>query len=329
MLIGECVTLLNFAPAVSDELASSNAPIVVTGAGGWLGLATLEMLAQTLGADFDRRVIPFASGARTVILRSGRSVRLHDLHALETMSVNGAAPVIAHYAFLTREKVKTFGAPDYIRINRDLTLFVADQARRLGATGVFSTSSGAVYRRDGSLETDIVENPYGVLKLEEEEAFARLRRENGARAAICRVFSVAGPYLNKEYAIGSLIQAALFDEQIQVRARQKVYRSFAHVADIVSVGFSIMLGASATPDRPYDTAGDEAVEVGELAERVRLRLGCPTKPIVREQLIETMDEDRYVGDFGDFASLAAAAGVSLAPLDEQITDTAAYLKARA
>jgi len=93
------------------------------------------------------------------------------------------------------------------------------------------------------------------------------------------------------------------------------------------VGFAIALGTVASPARPYDTAGDETVEVGELAERIRRRLGCPAKPIVRASLIDAAEDDRYVGDYRVFAELAAAADMSPLPLDEQIADTAAYLKA--
>jgi UDP-glucuronate decarboxylase len=319
--------LLNFPSAVASSLSSSQGRILVTGAGGWFGLATLEMLEQALGPEFDRRVFPFARSASEVTLRSGRRVVLRELGALEGLPAEGNAPVLAHYAFLTREKVKSVGVPDYIRINRELTRLVTAEALRLGAAGIFSTSSGAVYRKDGSLESDLDENPYGFLKLEEEAAVDRLRQENGVRAAVCRVFNVSGPYLNKEYAIGSLIEEALFEPQLQVRARQKVYRSFAHVADIVSVGFAVALGVVAAPARPYDTAGDETVEVGELAERIRRRLGCPAKPIVRAPLIAAAEDDRYVGDFRTSAGLAAAAGIRPLPLDEQIADTAAYLKA--
>lgn len=319
---------LHFPPAIASSLASSRSRILVTGASGWFGLATLEMLEEALGVDFDQRVVAFAGSARTGVLRSGRSIRFHELSALERLSTEESGPLLAHYAFLTREKVTTVGGADYLRINRDLTRYVASEARRLGVTGIFSTSSGAVYRKDGSLETDLARNPYGFLKLEEEEAVDRLRRENGVRSAICRVFNVAGPFINKEYAIGSLIDDALFHPEMRVRAQQRVYRSFAHVADIVSVRFSVMLGAAATPERPYDTAGDETVEVGELAERIRLVLGCSTKQIVRAQRMDRAEDDRYVGDYAAFAALAAAAGVRLASLDEQIADTAAYMKTR-
>lgn len=319
------MSFLHFPPAIASSLATSRARILVTGAGGWFGRATLEMLDEALGQDFDQRVFPFASHARTGVLRSGRCVKFHELGALETLTAEEAAPVLAHYAFLTREKVATVGAADYIGLNRELTRYVTMQARRLGVSGVFSTSSGAVYRRDGTLDTDLAGNPYGALKLEEEEAVDRLRRENGVRTAVCRVFNVSGPFINKEYAIGSLVADALFRPQIQVRARQPVYRSFAHVADIVSVGFAVMLGAAAA-ERPYDTAGKETIEVGELAERIRARLGCVSKPILRAPPVPGAEDDRYVGNREVFTALAGATGVRLASLDAQIADTADYMK---
>lgn len=319
---------LRFSPSVGASLADSSGKICVTGAGGWFGLATLEMLDHALGDDFDHRVVALASTARPCVLRSGRVVQIHALRALETLQAEDAPPLLAHYAFLTREKAKVVGADDYIRINRDMTRFVTGQCRRLGARGIFSTSSGAVYRGDGSLECDVRTNPYGFLKVEEEEAFGRISRELGVRVAICRVFNVAGPFLNKQYAIGSLIDDALFGDELCVMARHRVYRSFAHVADIVSVGFAVMLGAAEAPEGPFDTAGDEVVEVGELAERIRKRLGCPFKPIARDKLDPSLADDRYVGDLECFAALARGAGLVRASLDTQISDTAAYLRLR-
>jgi nucleoside-diphosphate-sugar epimerase len=318
---------LQFSPSVAARLQNSGGKIYVTGAGGWLGLATLEMLDHALGKDFDRRVEALGSRARPCVLRSGRIARIQELDALGAFRPEDTS-ILAHYAFLTREKARIVGAEEYVRINRDLTRLVSEQCRRLAVTGTFSTSSGAVYCSDRSLECDLAGNPYGVLKVEEEQAFHRIRSELGARAAVCRIFNVGGPFLNKDYVLGSLINDALFGDALRVSARRKVFRSFAHVADIVSVGFAIMLGIAADPETSYDTAGEEAVEVGELAERIRNRLDYPSKTIIRGELDPALTDDRYVGQFEGFAGLAAAAGVALTTLDTQILDTAAYLRLR-
>ncbi len=314
--------LLRFARPVEAWLAREAPHVVVTGAGGWLGSATLEMLDDALGARFDGCVTVYAHREREAVLRSGRRLRLRALADIGEQPPPDVPVLLAHYAFLTREKVGNVGISTYVEANRAITALASAQARRLRVAGTFSTSSGAVYRRNGTLNDDLAANPYGALKLEEEEAFARLR-DTGALTAICRVFNVAGPFLNKAYAIGDLIRAALYEPALTIQARHRVYRSYAHVADIVSVGFAAMAGLAAAPE-PYDTAGLEVVEVGDLAERIRAELGCPAKPIRRAPLGDACD-DRYVGRIEPFASMAARAGFALSPLGVQIQDTARFL----
>lgn len=320
------MTAIRFAPAVEADVAEGSHHCLVTGARGWFGSATLEMLDQALGDRFDRRVTAFGRTSAELILRSGRVVNLRPLASLGSISYGDNDILLAHYAFATRERAVAVGAETYIADNRNLTAFIEKQSRRLRLAGTFSTSSGAVYTPDRRLDRSLDTNPYGALKLEEEEAFARLRSEIGTRAAICRVFNVAGPFLNKDYAIGSLIMAALRDPVLTIRARHRVYRSYAHIADIVSIGFAVMLGMVPIPDAPYDTAGAETIEVGELAERVRRVLNCADKPI--ERGATTIDQDDfYVGDRTRFARLAETAGVMLAGLDQQIADTAEFVRA--
>ena len=48
-------------PHVAQALAANKARIVITGAGGWLGMATLELLAAALGDNVAHRVRCFGS----------------------------------------------------------------------------------------------------------------------------------------------------------------------------------------------------------------------------------------------------------------------------
>lgn len=314
---------LRFPRKLRAVVHDADTRFVVTGAGGWLGRATLEMLDDALGASMPDRVHAYAAGERPYRLRSGRTVQVAALPALATLPA-GRPTAIAHYAFLTREKTAVMPTNAYVEANRRITAFAVENARRLGATATFSTSSGAVYRRDGTLEISLDDNPYGALKREEEEAFAALRQSCGTRAAICRIFNLSGPFLNKDYALGSIVADVLADRPIRVRAAHRVVRSYAHVRDVVAAGFAAMLGVGEAPTAPYDTAGAEAVEVGELALRARSALGRPDLAIDRPAP-SCAPEDRYVGDGAFFTRLVTDAGGATASLDDGIRDTAAYL----
>ena len=315
---------LQFAPRVRAHLAACGNRFIVTGAGGWFGLATLEMLEGALGAAFEHRVTAYAQTARDHVMRSGRIIRLLPLSDLRDEAKPNVDTCMANYAFLTREKAALNNA--YIATNRDLTAFTAAQAQRLGVAGVFSTSSGAVYRRDGTLHDDLEAYPYSVLKLEEEAASARLQ-DRGAAAAVCRVFNVAGPFINKDYALGSLLHDAYFAPALTIRAQHRVYRSYAHIGDIISVGFAAMTRLVEAPGTPYETAGSEVVEVGDLALRVLQVLDRCEKPILRRAPSDAPD-DRYVGDGATFVDIARRSGFDLAALDQQILDTGRFIQSR-
>ena len=77
------MTPLALPPAIANSLRSSEARILVTGAGGWIGSATLELLAEALGPErFRRRVRAFASRGRSIALRCGVPVELVALRVL-------------------------------------------------------------------------------------------------------------------------------------------------------------------------------------------------------------------------------------------------------
>jgi UDP-glucuronate decarboxylase len=317
---------LRFPQAVRDRLRRGDVRVLVTGAGGWLGRATLEMLDDALGAEMPERVCAYAAQGRHVRLRSGRTLALAPLTELAHVPRDPRPTLVAHYAFLTREKAAAMPTAAYVAANRWITDFVTGQAARLGARATFSTSSGAVYDRAGELHPSLDHNPYGALKGEEEEAFADLGRQTGSRVVVARVFNLSGPFLNKEYALGSLVGDVLAGRTVQIRAPHRVVRSYAHVGEVVAVGVAAMLGIVAAPTEPFDTAGDEEVEVGDLALRVRAALHRPDLAIVRPPLAGGA-EDRYVGDGTLYRALAAQAGAAYGSLDHGIRDTAAHLAA--
>jgi nucleoside-diphosphate-sugar epimerase len=302
---------------LAAALAGSAAPIIVTGAGGWLGQAALEMLDSVFGAALPERVTAFTSGARVLRLRSGR--RLEAL-AYETLAARGPrGALILHCAFRTRGHA---GEAGYVEANRAITTAMRDFIARNGAAGLFVPSSGAVYRADRTLDTDLAANPYGVLKAEDEAIFGTLAAGRFP-AAIIRIFNLAGPLINNisAYALASVCTDILAGGPIRLRAAKPVIRAYAHVEDVLNIALGLLLGGRAPP--VFDTAG-EAIEIGALAARAAALLGAPWMAIVRPDWAGGAP-DKYVGEAAGFAAAAGLAGVGLRGLDAQIADTAGYL----
>jgi UDP-glucuronate decarboxylase len=316
---------LAFSSAVASSLAESDLDVIVTGARGWLGRATLEMLESVVGDQMIARVHVFGSTQQTISLRSGR--RLDVLPLAELSSLVVGRHLFAHYAFATRELVSQLGIETYIARNREITEIVADHLRRTTPAGLFVTSSGAVY-----LGAEMETNPYGVLKTQDEQLFLDLAVRSSvsgspARVVIPRLFNLAGPFLNKpdRYVLGSVIEDIFRGGPIRLKSTRPVVRSYVHVVDLVDLAFAVMTGSGPVPDEPFDTAGEREIEVGELAEMAISVLGCQGITIERPPL-DGFESDRYVGDPTEMRSLARAYGVTMKTLSRQIEDTALFMK---
>ena len=308
------------AAAAVARLLEGDETFAVTGASGWLGRTALHLLDDVLGPSFAERVRAFVGRPRDVELANGTTIAGEPIDALP--SAVDSSTIVLHFAFLTRDRAKEGDA--YIRANLEITSLVL-AALGFGVRGLLYASSGAVYRRDGSgeLVTDLAGDPYGTLKHLDELAFRQACSDHGIRCVVERFFSVSGPYITKPelYALGNLILQAT-GGRIEVRARHVVRRSYVAALDAVAVGLAALVDPNAPAEQTLDSGGIE-IEVGDLAALVAQWAG--DVPVQR-----TLDEpgrvDRYVAATEPMAALAAAYGVRLSPIEEQIAQTARWLR---
>ena len=317
---------LGLPDTLAEALTGGDLRILVTGAGGWIGSATLELLAGALGHEaFRRRVLAFGSHARRLILRGGLAIDLAPLEALAGIA-DGPA-LLLHYAFLGREKASAMPLADYRAANARISEIVERTVARLRPRGMVLASSGAIYGPNRTLDDDFERNPYGVLKRQDELRFAVACHAAGTRLVVPRVFNIAGPYINKldSYALASFLVDALAGRPIAIRAAQRVERSYVHVGDVAALALAALLepGAEALT---FDTAGERVVEMGELAVLVRDALGRPDLEIHRPPVDAGRPVDRYVGDGTAMSALARRRGITLLDLPDQIRRTAEYLR---
>jgi UDP-glucuronate decarboxylase len=231
-----------------------------------------------------------------------------------------------HNAFLTRDKVAAYPLADYIARNRAISAAVAEAAAKVSVTGFFLPSSGAVYSKDRTLDRDLTKNPYGALKIEDEERFAALAEQSNFALAVVRVFNLSGPYINKigSYALSSILDDILHRRTVVLKARHPVLRSYVQICDLIGLVLALLGRAKASDRWLFDTAGETVVEVGALAELARAVMGEPDLAIDRPALAGGEPEDRYVGDGAAMADLARRHDIVFRPLSEQIRDTADY-----
>ena len=310
------VKRLEFQPEFAETLKALKAPVVVTGAGGWLGQAVLEMLCAALGDDFAARVTAFGARPRRMVMRSGRSVPVHALDTIGLLEKPGA--FVVHLAFLTREHAASMGLPAYTAENRKISGHIQEFLKRCGTRGIFIPSSGAAYTG-----TTLEENPYGALKREDEDIFARLANGLGIPTAFPRIFNLGGPFINKtdSYALACILSDIAAGGPINLRAAHPVWRGYAHVGDVLNIGLGALLHRHNAGR--FDTGG-EAIEIGSLASRAAQLLTGRQMTIHRPAWADG-PADTYLGDVTQYNALATQLGVTPRSLDTQIIDTADYL----
>lgn len=315
---------MRFSEAAREALTGSDARIVITGARGWIGNAMVSMLESVFTDRLHERVVLFGSEKNVLHLQSGIKIAVEPIS--EIVNFSGGDYLLAHLAFLTREYVQPYGIHKYVEINRKLSSTVQDFVRRTPPSGLFVPSSGAIYDQSGLPEVDLLRNPYGYLKRQDEINFLALDSDN-SRKALIRIFNLSGPFLNKPngYMLGSILQDLARGTVVNISADHEVTRSYVHVRDVVEIAFEIMLGLAPSPGIPFDTAGEREVEIHELAMLAAQVLEVPNVTINRPAMNLRKQRDYYVGDGQVLMELAKSQELTLAPLVSQIQDTADYL----
>jgi nucleoside-diphosphate-sugar epimerase len=159
--------------AIADRLLADRRRIIITGAGGWLGLATLDLLARALGDGFDKRVRAFGSSTRTLRLRDGTQVLQRPLTDLVWLPAEPS--LLLHFAFLTKDRAETMSEADYRAANRAISDAVLSALEPIGAQAVFLASSGAAAKADDPAAHAAM-RLYGAMKRDDEDAFAAGRK---------------------------------------------------------------------------------------------------------------------------------------------------------
>jgi nucleoside-diphosphate-sugar epimerase len=293
-------------------------PIVITGAGGWIGSALLAHIARAYDSGWPEKVTLFGQGARQHQAPDGTMFEMRALETINDADVEGA--IVIHLAYLTKEKLDILGE----RTFTDTNLKIDDQL--LGALdrgrphAVFIASSGAAALAERGSDR----HPYGLCKLRQEDRFLSWSAKSGVPILPGRIFNLAGPHINKieSYAIGSFILQAKAKGTIEIEAQSPIFRSFLHVDDLCAM----ILGAAHRDigyDAPVDLCGAEILEMGDIAT---LTAALYPKPItVSRAQLRTDVANAYLGNFVQTKCLALRLGLDLASFQSQLADTIAWL----
>jgi dTDP-glucose 4,6-dehydratase len=309
--------------------------IFITGGTGFVGKWLLATLAEA-----NRRL---DLGVRaTVLSRDPEAFRAAAPLLAQTEGVDWLRGDVRDFAFPAGEyDTVIHAATDVVAKAAPEEIFdtciagtrrVLDFAAR--AQDFLLVSSGAVYGRQpadlpripesypGAPDPLLPGSAYGEGKRASEWLAAAAGARTNLRVRTARCFAFVGPYLplDKHFAIGNFIGAALAGREIVIQGDGTPVRSYLHAADMAAWLWAVLLKGRA--GAAYNVGAEAAISIADLAHRVCTVLNVPDQVRVMGTQDASRPLDRYVPDNG----LARAELGLSAPmgLDEAIVRTARW-----
>ena len=126
--------------------------------------------------------------------------------------------------------------------------------------------------------------------------------EKGLNVSIARCFAFYGDYLPKEghFAYGNFLNQAIQGKDIEIKAKNQVFRSYMHSDDLVES--LIKIAKQASPECPiYNVGSDEEISLFDLANKLASLYNVN---VIKHQNIDFNTIDRYVPNTEKLKSLA-------------------------
>ena len=287
--------------------------VLVTGASGWFGQTATAML-EILGIP----TLLIGSKARHIDIAGIQK----ELHVWNSDKIEDFAPtVVIDCAYLTREMVESAGLKTYIEVNRKLVQRIIDlrdlPSLRLAVS--FSSGAAETYRShidEKSIETD----PYGFLKVEQEEVLQSEFNSSKADLVIARVWNTCGSLVTKinGFAFSDLIDQAL-KGRIEVSSNFEVWRSYCMIEEVLAVS----LNGSQGSEQVFDTGG-RLIEINELAKLIQ-EIVNPKADLVLPS-VKTGATSSYFSDAKSWNKWCRSLNFEPIRLEEQIEQVAGWMK---
>lgn len=213
---------------------------------------------------------------------------------------------------------------------------ILSQATLCGTSKLLFLSSGAVYGKtppglgaipesfEGLLNSLSVDSAYAQGKRTAELICAIENAKGNITIPIARCFAMVGPYLplEKHFAIGNFIGAAISDKPIIIEGDGTPVRSYMYLADVALRLWLLLLKGRGSV--AYNLGGDEPISIEALARLIVQKLGTNNKIHIKNQAIHGAHANVYYPDTRRIRNeFSLGQGISL---EEAIVRTAKWYR---
>jgi len=299
--------------------------IVVNGASGWLGTATLRAIER-----IEERQNPWV---RTLLGSHTRTHLFHNFgnYQIFDSQVNSLRLPTQDYfvnlAFKTRDYISKMGENEYTRINLDIIKNSIELVKLLKPKSIVLVSSGVVTKYQQS-EGKLYNDAYTRLKIHEEKEFEKVSNEINANLIILRMWAASGADMTEpeKYGIGNLLIQSKTSSSIFIESQKRVFRRYADASQQLEICIRLAIqGSNETLN-----SGGALLEIRDLANIIISKYS-PGKNLIHK-INEKLNPDDYFWPGQTFEEHAKRVNVDLYDVEEQIELTyisvARYLRKR-
>lgn len=295
---------------------------IITGATGWLGRNYLHYLQEQIPREeYNEKV--FAYGSSEKIISSTAygsnkeiSIKIRPLKDLKKTFLSYPNLYIIHTAFITREKISSYGLKKYISLNKEISGTLKDLIKSSQGCRCVITSSGAaniaeLNKQDHSF---IEHNPYAYLKLYEEDLLKDL-----APCLILRIYALLGRFIQKptKFAIGNFLLNAKNKENIKIKSKNRILRSYVHAREIVDLSLSWLKRNEEEISYKLNAASN-TYDLFELGSKIKDIYSINE---INHSIDNTLPFNDYTCDTNNFKKILKKYEVTSKSIEEQIKDT--------
>ena len=292
-----------------------NFNIIITGASGWIGKATLEYFYKIFQDKIGEFVFAISSSQKNIILSNNFSIKTYDYS--HNFEINKTY-IIFHYAYMGKDKLSILSEENYNQDCQKINDSIDKIIQNYKIESLIFPSSGAIYNQN---------NLYAKNKINDELFFLELSKKYNFNILIPRIFNIGGPFINKpqDYALNNIILQAKANKKIIINANNDVFRSYVHVNNLIDLFFKWLTDEDKETPLIFDISYPNKIEIKGLARKIInvLKIDCE---IISPNYNSQNPIDDYVGDSAKMMSLCKRYQIDLADLDQIILDTNLFLK---